>query len=39
MQDAEAVLGVQGDRFDREYVEHWAAPLGVSELWRRINRG
>ena len=21
---------------DREYIERWAAPLGVTELWRRV---
>jgi hypothetical protein len=39
LQDAAAVLGVQGDRLDVEYVEQWATRLGVSELWRRISRG
>jgi hypothetical protein len=37
LQDAAAVLAVQGDRFDVEYVERWAAQLGVGELWRRIS--
>ena len=37
LEDAAAVLGVQGDRLDAAYIEHWAERLGVGELWRRMR--
>ena len=39
LQDAAAVLAVQGDRLDVAYVELWAARLGVGALWRGIVDG
>jgi hypothetical protein len=34
--DALGILQVSGDRVDREYVERWAATLGVGDLWREL---
>ncbi len=33
VEDALGVLRVGGDRIDRSYVAHWAADLGVVDLW------
>lgn len=37
LRDIAGVLRVQGDHFDREYIEQWAAELGVVEIWREIE--
>jgi hypothetical protein len=34
--DAAGVLDLNPS-IDREYIEHWAGELGVSDLWRRIR--
>jgi hypothetical protein len=34
--DAAGVLRVCGDRLDREYLERWAAVLGVLDLWHAL---
>jgi hypothetical protein len=36
--DALGVLQVCGERIDRAYIEKWAAPLGVEDLWRELLR-
>jgi hypothetical protein len=36
LDDALGVLRVCGERIDREYVEKWAVPLGVEDLWREL---
>jgi hypothetical protein len=37
--DAATVLAVGGERLDQEYLDHWAAELGVSELLARARAG
>jgi hypothetical protein len=32
------VLQVCGDGVDRAYIEEWATPLGVTDLWRELLR-
>jgi hypothetical protein len=34
--DAEGILAVKGTSLDRDYIERWAAQLGVVDLWHRI---
>lgn len=36
LRDITGILKVSGDRVDREYVESWAAQLGLLEIWRAI---
>ena len=36
LSDALGVLRVGGERIDRAYIEKWAAPLGVEDLWREL---
>jgi hypothetical protein len=36
LEDVLGILLVCGDRLDREYVEKWAAGLGVLDLWRAV---
>lgn len=38
-QDAVAILQVQGERLDREYLERWAPTIGVAEVLARAVRG
>ena len=35
--DIVGVLSVQGDALDREYLDRWAAELGISELLDRAR--
>lgn len=35
LDDAAAIVAVAAS-LDRAYIEHWAAQIGVSDLWRRI---
>lgn len=37
--DAAAVLAVQGDRIDHEYLDRWAPELGVIDLLERARQG
>lgn len=37
--DAAGVLAVQGDRLDHDYLDRWAAELGVTELLARARKG
>jgi hypothetical protein len=37
--DAAAVLAVQGDRIDHEYLDRWASELGVVDLLERARQG
>lgn len=37
--DAAAVLAVQGDRIDQEYLDRWAPELGVVDLLERARQG
>ena len=34
--DALGVVQVCGERIDRAYIEKWAAPLGVLDLWQQL---
>ena len=34
--DASGIVQVCGDRLDRDYLEKWAAVLGVQESWRLV---
>ena len=34
--DVEGIVRTQGERLDREYLQHWAAELGVADLLARI---
>jgi hypothetical protein len=36
-QDIVEILQTTGDVIDQEYVEHWAAALGLSEAWKRVR--
>ncbi len=36
LRDIAAMLVVQGDALDFEYVERWAAHIGASELWHAL---
>lgn len=36
LRDVAGILRISGDRVDRRYVDHWAAELGLTELWRRV---
>jgi hypothetical protein len=37
--DAAAVLAVGADALDHDYLDHWAAELGITELLARARRG
>jgi hypothetical protein len=39
LSDAVAVLAVRGDEIDQEYLDHWAAVLGVTNLLERARAG
>lgn len=34
--DASGIVQVSGDRLDRDYLEKWAATLGVRDLWQLV---
>ena len=34
-----AVLAVGADALDHDYLDHWAAELGITELLARARRG
>ena len=36
VEDAAAIVAVQGAALDRAYIETWAEALGVLDLWRRV---
>jgi hypothetical protein len=36
LRDVAGVVEVKGGELDIEYIERWAAELGVVELWRRV---
>ncbi len=36
LRDVAGVLAVKGAELDVRYIEHWAADLGVLELWRKV---
>lgn len=36
-QDIVEILQTTGDAIDQEYVEGWAAALGLSEAWKRVR--
>jgi hypothetical protein len=35
--DAAGVVAVSGDRLDLEYLDRWAAELGVQQLWQELR--
>jgi Mg-chelatase subunit ChlI len=35
--DVAGIIDVKGRELDREYIERWAAALGVLDLWRRVS--
>jgi hypothetical protein len=37
--DAAGIVAVQGTALDREYLERWAAELGVADLWDQVRAG
>ncbi len=37
LRDVAGIVEVHGVALDHEYIEHWAAELGVTEAWRRIH--
>lgn len=39
VRDASGMVRVQGDQLDVAYIAHWAAELGVSDLWKGIWPG
>lgn len=36
--DILGVLGVQGERFDNDYVNEWSAKIGVGDLWMKVRQ-
>jgi len=39
LRDVRGMLDVSGSSVDLEYVERWAAELGVLDLWRQVSLG
>ena len=39
IEDARSIVEVKGQSLDRDYLERWAAALGVFDLWREIASG
>lgn len=37
IEDAAAIIAVQGERLDQGYVQKWVAELGVTEQWKRAR--
>ena len=37
LEDAAAILAIQGDRLDRAHIEHWVADLGLKEPWAAVR--
>jgi len=37
--DVRGILDVKGPALDRDYIERWAAELGVLDLWRELSAG
>jgi len=37
VRDAEGIMAASGEQLDREYVDRWAADLGVLDLWQRVR--
>lgn len=37
LRDIAGVVRIQGAELDRDYITHWAAKLGLSEIWREIQ--
>lgn len=35
--DVAGIIHVKGPELDREYIERWAAALGVLDLWERVS--
>ena len=36
LRDIAGVLRVQGDRVDRDYIDAWAAKLGLTDVWKCV---
>jgi len=37
IRDVSGILEVRAGALDRDYIEKWAAALGLTEEWRRIQ--
>lgn len=37
VREIEAVLAVSAEQLDLQYLEQWAARLGVLDLWERVQ--
>ena len=37
MRDAAGIVRASGDGLDLDYINGWAAELGVAELWRKVS--
>lgn len=37
VRDVAGMLAVSGDMLDQPYVARWAAHLGLSEMWNKLN--
>lgn len=38
LRDIAGVIKVQGEKLDQQYIQDWAARLGLSEIWEMIQR-
>jgi hypothetical protein len=38
LRDIAAIMQVSGELVDKEYVEHWARVLGLTEIWQAVLR-
>jgi len=38
IRDIAGILKISGDALDREYIDIWAAKLGLREIWRLIQK-
>lgn len=37
LRDVAGVISIRGEKLDLDYIERWAAALGLRELWRRAR--
>jgi len=38
LRDIAGILKISGDEIDKEYIDFWAAKLGLGEIWRLIQK-